>query len=597
MPVPVDLAAGRSGADAARPRRRRPSRRSPCRPALAGGLTACAAAPSRRGRAGSATYAGGRGRHRGRRRGRRARSGRGGLDRPARGARRHRRLRRAVRPRHRPLPRTRCSCPPPTGWAPSCCVARGHRPLRHRRHRPGGHVRRRPRLRRGRAAVPPRLRRGRPARPRADRGSWSPGWPRAAGRPAAPCSAARWPSTPGPWPPATSTWPASPWAWSSAAAMLGPDRVRAGRRPGRPGLAGPALQRLHPGPPRPARAGRAGPRRPGLGRAPHSLADELLRPSVIYAPAVLARWRRRRRRCTPRAHITGGGIPGNLARVAARRLRRRGRPRRAGTVPRDLRRDRAGSATWTTTRWPGCSTWASAWCWSVDAGSADAVRRPRSARRPGAGGRRRRGGAARGPGTVSVSAATPRCRRARASTLCASTCSPTRCAAGDFVLKSGRRSSAGSSTPSRRCAGPRPCCWWPTPCSRVIPDDATAIGGLTMGADPVAFVTAGVAATRGRALQGLQRPQGGQGPRRRRPDRRRPRPGRQGGGHRGHRHPGHLAARGGPRRARGRGRAGAAGGRGRPRGHRRRPWPPARASAFRALLERARTSASTTRAA
>jgi orotate phosphoribosyltransferase len=35
----------------------------------------------------------------------------------------------------------------------------------------------------------------------------------------------------------------------------------------------------------------------------------------------------------------------------------------------------------------------------------------------------------------------------------------------------------------------------------VIPDDADAIGGLTMGADPVAFITAGVAATRGRGLK------------------------------------------------------------------------------------------------
>ncbi len=33
-----------------------------------------------------------------------------------------------------------------------------------------------------------------------------------------------------------------------------------------------------------------------------------------------------------------------------------------------------------------------------------------------------------------------------------------------------------------------------------IPDDVTAIGGLTMGADGVSFITAGVAATRGRAL-------------------------------------------------------------------------------------------------
>jgi orotate phosphoribosyltransferase len=35
----------------------------------------------------------------------------------------------------------------------------------------------------------------------------------------------------------------------------------------------------------------------------------------------------------------------------------------------------------------------------------------------------------------------------------------------------------------------------------VMPEDITAIGGLTMGADPVAFVTAGVAATRGRHLK------------------------------------------------------------------------------------------------
>jgi orotate phosphoribosyltransferase len=35
----------------------------------------------------------------------------------------------------------------------------------------------------------------------------------------------------------------------------------------------------------------------------------------------------------------------------------------------------------------------------------------------------------------------------------------------------------------------------------VIPDEATAIGGLTMGADPVAFGIAAVAATRGRDLR------------------------------------------------------------------------------------------------
>lgn len=60
----------------------------------------------------------------------------------------------------------------------------------------------------------------------------------------------------------------------------------------------------------------AGPAWPG---AAHSLADELLRPSEIYAPAVLAALAAGTgspsggvHAC---AHVTGGGIPGNLARV------------------------------------------------------------------------------------------------------------------------------------------------------------------------------------------------------------------------------------------------------------------------------------------
>jgi phosphoribosylformylglycinamidine cyclo-ligase len=47
--------------------------------------------------------------------------------------------------------------------------------------------------------------------------------------------------------------------------------------------------------------------------AHHSLADELLRPSIVYAPAMT-----RIRREVPVhafAHVTGGGIPGNLVRV------------------------------------------------------------------------------------------------------------------------------------------------------------------------------------------------------------------------------------------------------------------------------------------
>src|SRR4051794_28252926 len=47
--------------------------------------------------------------------------------------------------------------------------------------------------------------------------------------------------------------------------------------------------------------------------AHHSLADELLEPSVIYAPAVSALVRAVDVRAI--AHITGGGLPGNLGRV------------------------------------------------------------------------------------------------------------------------------------------------------------------------------------------------------------------------------------------------------------------------------------------
>jgi phosphoribosylformylglycinamidine cyclo-ligase len=49
--------------------------------------------------------------------------------------------------------------------------------------------------------------------------------------------------------------------------------------------------------------------------APHSLADELLAPSVIYAPAVLAARAAAGGGLHACAHITGGGIVGNLPRV------------------------------------------------------------------------------------------------------------------------------------------------------------------------------------------------------------------------------------------------------------------------------------------
>jgi phosphoribosylformylglycinamidine cyclo-ligase len=49
--------------------------------------------------------------------------------------------------------------------------------------------------------------------------------------------------------------------------------------------------------------------------AGHSLADELLAPSVVYAPAVLTVLRACATAVHACAHVTGGGVPGNLSRV------------------------------------------------------------------------------------------------------------------------------------------------------------------------------------------------------------------------------------------------------------------------------------------
>ena len=73
---------------------------------------------------------------------------------------------------------------------------------------------------------------------------------------------------------------------------------------------------------------------------------------------------------------------------------------------------------------------------------------------------------------------------------------------GDFVLKSGKRSRWFIDSKQTVCR-PEAMLLVADAVLSVLPDDATAIGGLTMGADPVAFVTAGVAATRGRSLKGF----------------------------------------------------------------------------------------------
>jgi len=71
---------------------------------------------------------------------------------------------------------------------------------------------------------------------------------------------------------------------------------------------------------------------------------------------------------------------------------------------------------------------------------------------------------------------------------------------GDFTLKSGRKSTWFIDSKQTVCR-PGGMLLVAEAVLAALPDEATAIGGLTMGADPVAFVTAGVAATRGRALK------------------------------------------------------------------------------------------------
>jgi orotate phosphoribosyltransferase len=71
---------------------------------------------------------------------------------------------------------------------------------------------------------------------------------------------------------------------------------------------------------------------------------------------------------------------------------------------------------------------------------------------------------------------------------------------GDFTLKSGARSTWFVDAKQTACR-PDGILLVADAALEIIPDDATAIGGLTVGADPVAYGVAAVAATRGRMLR------------------------------------------------------------------------------------------------
>lgn len=71
---------------------------------------------------------------------------------------------------------------------------------------------------------------------------------------------------------------------------------------------------------------------------------------------------------------------------------------------------------------------------------------------------------------------------------------------GDFTLKSGRKSTWFLDTKQTMCR-PDGALAVADAALEIIPVEATAIGGLTMGADPVAYGIAAIGATRGRNLR------------------------------------------------------------------------------------------------
>ena len=71
---------------------------------------------------------------------------------------------------------------------------------------------------------------------------------------------------------------------------------------------------------------------------------------------------------------------------------------------------------------------------------------------------------------------------------------------GDFTLKSGAKSSWFLDSKQTAC-DPDGVVLMADIALSLVPDNATAIGGITVGADPVAYAVAAIAATRGRRLR------------------------------------------------------------------------------------------------
>jgi len=226
---------------------------------------------------------------------------------------------------------------------------------------------------------------------------------------------------------------------------------------------------------------------PAYEGAMRTLGDELLVPSVIYAPCVLTLRQELGAAVHAVAHVTGGGIVGNVGRLLPDDLdavidmesfptpeiffeiQRRGPVSAAGDGARLQLRT-----------WHGRRR-------RPERGGGGGDARSLAGRRCFA---RRRGSSWNERSGPHVSDARERVREHLLEH------SVRR---GEFTLKSGRTSTWFIDSKQTICA-PDVMVDVAALVLDAIPDDATAIGGLTMGADGVSFITAGVAATRGRAL-------------------------------------------------------------------------------------------------